>query len=71
VGIPDEVGADPNAFADPSLGQRRFVGCYRFKQGFGGRVVRYIGAWDAPVSALGHSLYRTALKLRSAMDSPQ
>ena len=71
-GIPDEVGADPNAFADPQAwGNDGLWGIYRFKQGFGGRVVRYIGAWDAPVSALGHSLYRTALKLRSAMDSPQ
>jgi lipid II:glycine glycyltransferase (peptidoglycan interpeptide bridge formation enzyme) len=46
-------------------------GVYRFKQGFGGRVVRYIGAWDAPISALGHAFYRTSLRLRSAMDSPQ
>lgn len=30
-------------------------GVYRFKQGLGAEVVRYIGAWDLP---LNHSLYR-------------
>ncbi len=66
-GIPDEVGDDPDAYADPeSWGGDGLWGVYRFKQGFGGRVVRYIGAWDAPISPLGHSLYRAALKFRSA-----
>ncbi len=32
-------------------------GVYRFKQGFGGEYVRYIGAWDFPVSRLGHLFY--------------
>jgi len=31
------------------------AGVYRFKSGFGGTVVRHIGAWDAPT----HPLYRT------------
>jgi peptidoglycan pentaglycine glycine transferase (the first glycine) len=30
------------------------AGVFRFKSGFGGRVVRHIGAWDAPT----HPLYR-------------
>lgn len=32
-------------------------GVYRFKQGFGGELVRYIGAWDFPVSRTGYLLY--------------
>jgi lipid II:glycine glycyltransferase (peptidoglycan interpeptide bridge formation enzyme) len=32
-------------------------GVYRFKQGFGGQLVRYIGAWDYPASRLGYWLY--------------
>ncbi|MCX7680644.1 MAG: peptidoglycan bridge formation glycyltransferase FemA/FemB family protein [Anaerolineae bacterium] len=32
-------------------------GVYRFKQGFGGELVRYIGAWDFPVSRPGYQLY--------------
>jgi peptidoglycan pentaglycine glycine transferase (the first glycine) len=32
-------------------------GVYRFKQGFGGQLVRYIGAWDYPVSRPGYWLY--------------
>jgi peptidoglycan pentaglycine glycine transferase (the first glycine) len=32
-------------------------GVYRFKRGFGGEFVRYIGAWDFPVSRLGYWLY--------------
>ena len=28
-------------------------GVYRFKQGFGGDVVRMVGAWDIPINAVG------------------
>lgn len=64
-GIPDEVGADPAAYAEPeSWGEGGLWGVYRFKQGFGGRVVRYVGAWDLPLSRAGHGLYRLALKVR-------
>ncbi len=64
-GIPDEVGADPAAYAEPeSWGEGGLWGVYRFKQGFGGRVVRYIGAWDLPLSRAGYGLYRLALKVR-------
>lgn len=69
-GIPDEVGADPEAYAEPeSWGQGGLWGVYRFKQGFGGRVVRYTGAWDLPLSRPGYGLYRLglrALRLRAA-----
>jgi lipid II:glycine glycyltransferase (peptidoglycan interpeptide bridge formation enzyme) len=41
-------------------------GVYRFKQGFGGHVVRTVGAWDMPVNALGHSFYQIGLKAQGA-----
>ncbi len=66
-GIPDEVGAAPESYAEPdSWGQGGLWGVYRFKQGFGGAVVRYTGAWDLPISPLGHALYGLALRVRKA-----
>jgi peptidoglycan pentaglycine glycine transferase (the first glycine) len=63
-GIPDEVGANPEAYAESeSWGSDGLWGVYRFKQGFGGQVVRYAGAWDLPLSAAGDALYRAALRL--------
>jgi peptidoglycan pentaglycine glycine transferase (the first glycine) len=64
-GIPDEVGENPEAYAESeSWGIEGLWGVYRFKQGFGGAVVRYVGAWDMPLSAAGHALYRAALRFR-------
>ena len=64
-GIPDEVGANPDAYLEPeSWGQGGLWGVYRFKQGFGGRVVRYTGAWDMPLSRTSYALYRLALRVR-------
>ena len=64
-GIPDEVGANPDAYLEPeSWGQGGLWGVYRFKQGFGGRVVRYTGAWDMPLSRIDYALYRLALRVR-------
>ena len=64
-GIPDEVGDNPEAYTESdSWGSDGLWGVYRFKQGFGGRVVRYAGAWDMPLSTAGHALYRAALRLR-------
>jgi len=43
-GVPDEVADDPDApIPDPPAGM---WGVWRFKRGFGGEVVRYVGAWD-------------------------
>jgi len=43
-GVPDEVGLNPDAeIPDPPAGM---WGVWRFKRGFGGEVVRYVGAWD-------------------------
>ncbi len=64
-GIPDEVCADPQAYTEPETwGEGGLWGVYRFKQGFGGRVVRYVGAWDLPLSRAGYALYRLALRVR-------
>ncbi len=64
-GIPDEVGANPTAYAEPqSWGEGGLWGVYRFKQGFGGRIIRYTGAWDLPLSPADYALYRLALRLR-------
>lgn len=64
-GIPDEVGADPERYADDFADQRGGLwGVYRFKQGFGGHVVRYTGAWDLRLSSVGHRVYHLARRLR-------
>ncbi len=39
-------------------------GVYRFKRGFGGRLVRTIGAWDLVYAPLRYRLYTLALRLR-------
>lgn len=39
-------------------------GVYRFKQGFGGNVVRTVGAWDLAVDPLGFRLYTIGLSAR-------
>ena len=38
-------------------------GVYRFKRGFGGEVVRTIGAWDYPVKPLVYKLYTRLLPM--------
>jgi peptidoglycan pentaglycine glycine transferase (the first glycine) len=66
-GVPDEVGDDPAAYAEPeSWGEGGLWGVYRFKQGFGGRVVRFAGAWDLPLSRSGYALYKLALRVRKS-----
>jgi lipid II:glycine glycyltransferase (peptidoglycan interpeptide bridge formation enzyme) len=64
-GVPDEVGDNPAAYTESeNWGSDGLWGVYRFKQGFGGHVVRYAGAWDMPLSAAGHALYRAALRFK-------
>jgi peptidoglycan pentaglycine glycine transferase (the first glycine) len=66
-GVPDEVGDNPAVYVDPeSWGQGGLWGVYRFKQGFGGRVVRFAGAWDLPLSKPGYELYKLALRVRKS-----
>lgn len=40
-------------------------GVYRFKRGFGGRLVRTVGAWDRPLRPLLYRLYAFAARHRS------
>lgn len=44
-------------------------GVYRFKRGFGGDLVRTVGAWDRILSPLRYRLYTWALSLREGMRS--
>lgn len=39
---------------------------YQFKQGFGGEVVRYTGAWDIVFSPAQYQLYKFARKMRKS-----
>lgn len=64
-GIPDEVGANPAAYGEDYAEQKGGLwGVYRFKQGFGGQIVRYTGAWDLPLSSAGYRLYYWSRRLR-------
>lgn len=54
MAIYDFWGA-PDDFADEN---DPLAGVFRFKQGFGGTVVRRIGAWDYPASPRLYRLYR-------------
>ena len=40
-------------------------GLYRFKTGFGGKIIRRPGCWDLPLNPAGYRLYRTAEKVRN------
>lgn len=52
-----DLGGIPN---DPADKADSMQGPYRFKRGFGGRLVRYVGAHDVVPSALPYRLYRAA-----------
>jgi lipid II:glycine glycyltransferase (peptidoglycan interpeptide bridge formation enzyme) len=57
-GIPEAAGA---ADAESNLPDT----LYQFKQGFGGRIVRYSGAWDLVVNPTKFNLYRLARRIRA------
>ena len=59
-GVPDEdEGALEAQFADRNDG---LWGVYRFKRGFGGRLVRTPGAWDLVYAPLRYRLYTLAVR---------
>jgi peptidoglycan pentaglycine glycine transferase (the first glycine) len=61
-GIPDEDEETLEAqFTQRNEG---LWGVYRFKRGFGGEVVRSVGAWDRVYAPLRYRLYRWSLALR-------
>jgi peptidoglycan pentaglycine glycine transferase (the first glycine) len=65
-GIPDvdenEVGPDVAAAEETGVLSTGLGGLYRFKRGFGGREVRYVGAYDYAYNRLLHSLLTLAWK---------
>ncbi|HUX75194.1 MAG TPA: peptidoglycan bridge formation glycyltransferase FemA/FemB family protein [Anaerolineae bacterium] len=64
-GVPDEDEAKLEA----EFTQRRdgLWGVYRFKRGFGGQLVRSVGAWDQVYAPMRYQLYRWMLDTRSWM----
>jgi len=54
--IYDMWGA-PDEFTE----EDRLSGVFRFKQGFGGEVVRTLGAWDYPINPIGYRIYASVL----------
>lgn len=54
-GIPAEV---PESGEVETLGEGGLWGVFRFKQGFGGQIVKYPGALDYPYSRLGYFAYQ-------------
>lgn len=46
---------------DELLESNPLWGVYRFKEGLGGKVVKYIGAWDLPIRPFFYSLYMSIL----------
>ncbi|HAJ38152.1 MAG TPA: hypothetical protein DCL15_20970, partial [Chloroflexi bacterium] len=78
-GIPDDLGrlalalgrettegvpADALPIEIDALPGHGLWGVYRFKQGFGGRVLRTVGAWDMPLEPIGARLYHLGLSAR-------
>ncbi len=55
-GIPDEIGQDPSLAASTPDRSDGLWGVYRFKEGFGGQAVRYLGAYDCVYWALPYVL---------------
>jgi lipid II:glycine glycyltransferase (peptidoglycan interpeptide bridge formation enzyme) len=64
-GVPDE----DEETLEAEFTQRRdgLWGVYRFKRGFGGRLVRSVGAWDQVYAPLRYRLYRLMVNARSWM----
>jgi peptidoglycan pentaglycine glycine transferase (the first glycine) len=67
-GIPDE----DEATLEAQFTERRdgLWGVYRFKRGFGGQAIRYLGAYDYVYSTLWYRLYMTYVLSRGSSDHP-
>jgi peptidoglycan pentaglycine glycine transferase (the first glycine) len=57
--LAEEIPVDVGEIPDGDL-----WGVFRFKQGFGGTVERFVGAWDLPLNGPGYTLYKVGLKAR-------
>jgi lipid II:glycine glycyltransferase (peptidoglycan interpeptide bridge formation enzyme) len=64
-GVPDE----DEETLEAEFAQRRdgLWGVYRFKRGFGGRLVRSVGAWDRVYAPLRYRLYCWTLAARNRL----
>jgi len=63
-GVPDEeLDALEAGFPDRSDG---LWGVYRFKRGFGGRLMRSLGAWDRPYRQPAYAAYRWLMARRTS-----
>ncbi|MEZ4717227.1 MAG: hypothetical protein R2851_14255 [Caldilineaceae bacterium] len=84
-GIPDEVGQLATAMQGDAVGvpaeelpvdvqhlpDGELWGVFRFKQGFGGRALRTVGAWDLPLHPLGYRAYTAGLTALDARRHPR
>jgi lipid II:glycine glycyltransferase (peptidoglycan interpeptide bridge formation enzyme) len=61
-GVPDED--EETLEAEFTRRRDGLWGVYRFKRGFGGRLVRSVGAWDRVYAPVRYRLYRWALEAR-------
>jgi len=66
-GVPDED--EPALEAQFAQRGDGLWGVYRFKRGFGGRLVRTIGAWDLVYAPVRYWLYSTTLRLQTRLAS--
>jgi lipid II:glycine glycyltransferase (peptidoglycan interpeptide bridge formation enzyme) len=65
-GIPDADEATLDAEFEARQDGAGLWGVYGFKRGFGGQVVRSVGAWDKPYNALVYAAYRWYLRRRES-----
>lgn len=80
-GIPDEIGQLAVGMAHGSgagtpvediavdldaLPAHDLWGVYRFKQGFGGEVVRHVGTWEMPLQPVGYRLFQLGRRVQIA-----
>jgi lipid II:glycine glycyltransferase (peptidoglycan interpeptide bridge formation enzyme) len=64
-GVPDE---DEERLEAEFTGRHDGLwGVYRFKRGFGGHLLRTVGAWDRVYAPARYRLYRWMLSARSRM----
>jgi lipid II:glycine glycyltransferase (peptidoglycan interpeptide bridge formation enzyme) len=85
-GIPDEIGkvavglnnvsgagtpVDEIPLDLEALPSHDLWGVYRFKQGFGGEVVRHVGTWEMPVTPGGYRLFQAGRQLQQTVRAVQ
>jgi lipid II:glycine glycyltransferase (peptidoglycan interpeptide bridge formation enzyme) len=85
-GIPDEIGKVAVGLAKGSgagtpvdaipidleaLPSHDLWGVYRFKQGFGGKVVRHVGTWEMPLRSLGYRLFQIGRQAQMTLRTVQ